>query len=73
MNHPYRGKRNDFFKGRIERDAAPRILTGEEVMNDVFSRAGILCYGLKIPRQKFPGYGETHNWVKISIFWELPY
>ena len=29
--------------------------------------------GLQSGKQKFPGFGLTHNWVKRSIFWELPY
>ena len=24
-------------------------------------------------KQKIYGFGKDHNWVKISIFWELPY
>ena len=61
MNHPYRGKCNDFFRGRIERGIAPHVLNKEEVINGVFSKASFLCYRLKLPRQKFLGYGETHN------------
>jgi hypothetical protein len=30
-------------------------------------------FGLQSGKQKFPGFGLTHNWVKQSIFWELPY
>jgi phage pi2 protein 07 len=30
-------------------------------------------FGLQSGKQKFPGFGLTHNWVKRSIFWELPY
>ncbi|GKV43256.1 hypothetical protein SLEP1_g50570 [Rubroshorea leprosula] len=38
---------------------------------------GHLEFGPPPPRldvnQTIPGFGETHNWVKRSIFWELPY
>jgi hypothetical protein len=30
-------------------------------------------FGLQSGKQKFPGFGFTHNWVKRSIFLELPY
>jgi len=30
-------------------------------------------FGLQSGKQKFPGFGLTHNWVKQSIFWELLY
>jgi hypothetical protein len=30
-------------------------------------------FGLQSGTQKFPAFGLTHNWVKQSIFWELPY
>jgi len=30
-------------------------------------------FGLQSGKQKFSGFGLIHNWVKRSIFWELPY
>jgi len=30
-------------------------------------------FGLQSGKEKFPGFGLTHNWVKRSIFWELSY
>ena len=30
-------------------------------------------FGLQSGKQKFPGFGLTHNWLKRSIFWELSY
>jgi len=30
-------------------------------------------FGLQSGKQKFPDFGLTYNWVKRSIFWELPY
>jgi len=30
-------------------------------------------FGLQSGKQKFLGFGLTHNWVKQSIFWEHPY
>ena len=64
--------RKDFFVGRVEKDVAPPRLSGEELL-DVVSQYGDIVFGLQSGKQKFPGFGLTHNWVKRSIFWELPY
>jgi hypothetical protein len=71
-NHRYRKNRKDFFVGRVENDVAPPRLSGEELF-DVVSEYGEIVFGLQSGKQKFPGFGLTHNWVKRSIFWELPY
>jgi hypothetical protein len=65
-------KRKDFFVGRVEKDVAPPHLSGEE-LHDVVSEYGDIVFGLQSGKQKFPGFGLTHNWVKRSIFWELLY
>jgi hypothetical protein len=62
----------DFFVGRVEKDDAPPRLSGEELL-DVVSEYDDIVFGLQSGKQKFPGFGLTHNWVKRSIFWELPY
>ena len=69
LNHRYK---NDFFVGRVEKDVAPPRHSGEE-LHDVVSKYGDIVFGLQSGKHKFPGYGLTHNWVKRSIFWELPY
>jgi hypothetical protein len=71
-NHRYRKNRKDFFVGRVEKDVAPPCLSGEE-LHDVVLEYGDIVFGLQSGKQKFPGFGLTHNWVKRSIFWELPY
>ncbi|KAL9362616.1 hypothetical protein Peur_045401 [Populus x canadensis] len=71
-NHRYRKNRKDFFVGRVENDVAPPRLSGEELF-DVVSEYGEIVFGLQSGKQKFPGFGLTYNWVKRSIFWELPY
>jgi len=68
-NHRYK---NDFFVGRVEKDVAPPGLSGKELLN-VVSEYGEIVFGLQSGKQKFPGFGLTHNWVKRSIFWELLY
>jgi hypothetical protein len=71
-NHRYRKNRKDFFVGRVENDVAPPRLSGEELF-DVVSEYGEIVFGLQSGKQKFSSFGLTHNWVKRSIFWELPY
>jgi len=71
-NHRYRKNRKDFFVGRVENDVAPPRLSGEELF-DVVSKYGDIVFGVQSGKQKFSGFGLTHNWVKRSIFWELSY
>jgi hypothetical protein len=72
LNHRYRKNRKDFFVGRVEKDVASPHLSSEE-LHDVVSEYGDIVFGLQSGKQKFPGFGLTYNWVKRSIFWELPY
>jgi len=65
-NHRYRKNRKDFFVSRVEKDVAPPRLSGKELRT-------VTLFGLQSGKQKFPGFGLTHNWVKQSIFWELSY
>jgi len=62
----------NFFVGRVEKDVTPPRLSGEELY-DVVSEYGDIVFGLQSGKQNFSGFGLTHNWVKRSIFWELPY
>jgi hypothetical protein len=72
LHHRYRKNRKDFFVGRVEKDVASLRLSGEE-LHDVVSEYSDIVFGLQSGKQKFPGFGLTHNWVKRSIFLELPY
>ena len=72
LHHRYRKNRKDFFISRVEKDVASPRLSGEE-LHDVVSKYGDIVFGLQSSKQKFPGFGLTHNWVKLSIFFELPY
>jgi hypothetical protein len=71
-NHRYRKNIKDFFVGRVENDVAPSRLSVEE-LHDVVSECDDIVFGSQSGKQKFPGFGLTHNWVRRSIFWELPY
>jgi len=66
-NHRYRKNIKDFFVGRVEKDVASPRLSGEE-LHDVVSEYSDIIFGLQSGKQKFPGFGLTHNWLKQSIF-----
>jgi hypothetical protein len=72
LNYRYIKNMKDFFIGRVEKDVAPPRLSGEE-LHDVVLKYSDIVFGLQSGKQKFPDFGLTHNWVKRSIFWELPY
>ena len=65
LNHRFRKNRKDFFVDRVEKDVASPHLSGEE-LHHVVSEYGDIVFGLQSGKQKFPGFGLTHNW-------ELPY
>jgi hypothetical protein len=50
----------DFFAGRFKKDVAPPRLSGEELY-DVVSQYGDIVFGLQSGKQKFLGFGLTHN------------
>jgi len=70
-NHRYRKNKKYFFIDRVEKDVAPPRLSGEE-LHDVVLEYSDIVFGLQSGKQKFLGFGLTYNWVKRSIFWELP-
>jgi len=72
LNHRYRKNIKNFFVGRVEKDVAPPRLSGEE-LHDVVSEYGDIVFGLQSGKQKFPSFCLTYNWVKRSIFYELPF
>ncbi|XP_038987986.1 uncharacterized protein LOC120112507 [Phoenix dactylifera] len=72
MDHAYRYQVDGLFNGRIETDPPPPRLSGEELKNRVSALPNI-TFGLRAPKHTISGFGKDHNWVKRSIFWELPY
>jgi len=71
-NHRYRKNKKNFIVSRVEKDVAPPRLFGEE-FHYVVSEYGDIVFGFQSGKQKFLSFGLTRNWVKQSIFWELPY
>ncbi|KAK8921612.1 hypothetical protein KSP39_PZI020469 [Platanthera zijinensis] len=72
LDHPYRYQRDNFTKGRIETDAPPIQLTGHE-LEAIVAFLPKIDFGKTKDKDKIEGFGESHNWLKRSIFWELPY
>ncbi|GLT24911.1 hypothetical protein SLA2020_000730 [Shorea laevis] len=71
-SHSYRMDTTQFLKGRCEFGPPPPRLDGHSVRLRVAALPDVL-FGNPSVNQTIFGFGETHNWVKRSIFWELPY
>ena len=67
MNHKYRKNINDFFVSRVKMDVAPLYLSSKE-LHYVVSEYGDIVFGFQSGKQKFSGFGLTHNLVKQSNF-----
>jgi hypothetical protein len=59
-DHRYRKNIKDFFVGRVEKDVAPPCLSGEELY-DMVSEYDDIVFGFQSGKQKFSGFGLTHN------------
>ncbi|GKV39907.1 hypothetical protein SLEP1_g47607 [Rubroshorea leprosula] len=71
-SHSYRMDASQFLKGHLEFGPPPTRLDGHFVRLRVAALPDVL-FGNPSVNQIIPGFGETHNWVKRSIFWELSY
>ncbi|KAJ8625638.1 hypothetical protein MRB53_034168 [Persea americana] len=70
--HPFRRNRENFSKGKVENDMpAPRL--SETEMLDRVMRLLVIQFGKIAASEIINGFGDSHNWVRRSIFWELPY
>jgi hypothetical protein len=69
-NHQFRKKKNLFKLETTETDGPPPKITSYEVFNRV---SGLWRFPDVGKRIRYDGYGDTHNWTKRSIFWDLPY
>ncbi|KAG8377290.1 hypothetical protein BUALT_Bualt08G0013900 [Buddleja alternifolia] len=72
MDHPFRNQSRQFYNNRIEIDRPPPRLSGEQ-MHQRVEKLPNITFGTQSGKQKIDGFNRTHNWVKKSIFWELPY
>jgi hypothetical protein len=51
------------LKSKVERDVISFVLLGEKLYDEVAKYEGIV-FGFHYRKQKFHGFGVTHNWVK---------
>ncbi|KAG8379137.1 hypothetical protein BUALT_Bualt07G0056900 [Buddleja alternifolia] len=72
LDHPYRYQKDNFTKGRIERDETVIRSTGDELEEEI-SLLPNIEFGRTKEKERIEGFGESHNWLKRSIFWDLPY
>ncbi|GLT86917.1 hypothetical protein SLE2022_050250 [Rubroshorea leprosula] len=66
-SHSYRMDASQFLKGHLEFGPPPPRLNGHYVRLRVATLPDVL-FGNPSVNQTIPGFGETHNWVKRSIF-----
>lgn len=72
--HPFRRDRKGFSNDSKMLVGPPPELTGEEIWEQVRHLPTVYEGSPFRPtNRKISGFGNTHNWVKRSIFWELPY
>jgi len=59
-NHKYKTNIKDFFIGRVEKDVSPPRLSDEK-LHDLVLEYGDILFGFQSSKQKFSGFGLTHN------------
>jgi hypothetical protein len=55
------------FVGRVEKDVVLLVASSEELY-DMVSQYDDNVFDFQSGKQKFPGFGVTHNLIKQSIF-----
>ncbi|KAJ8632923.1 hypothetical protein MRB53_026259 [Persea americana] len=71
-NHPFRRNKENFKKGKVENDMPAPRLSGTEMLDRVM-RLSVIQFSKIAASEIINGFGDSHNWVRRSIFWELPY
>ncbi|GLT95222.1 hypothetical protein SLE2022_129160 [Rubroshorea leprosula] len=71
-SHCFRFDQSNFLKGRVELGSPPPRLDGVSMRHRVENLPDVL-FGKPFENQTIEGFGNIHNWVKMCIFWELPY
>ncbi|GLU21146.1 hypothetical protein SLE2022_373070 [Rubroshorea leprosula] len=71
-SHCFRFDQSNFLKGQVELGSPPPRLDGVSMCHRVENLLDVL-FGKPFENQTIEGFGNIHNWVKMFIFWELPY
>ncbi|GLT26241.1 hypothetical protein SLA2020_013230 [Shorea laevis] len=70
--HPFRKDKKNFYLNRVEKSPSPPRLDGT-LMEERVNQLPDIVFGQPLRKHSIAGFGVFHNWVKRSIFWELPY
>jgi hypothetical protein len=62
-DHKYITNKKDFFVGKVERDVASPVLSGEELY-DMVSKYDDIVFGFQFGKHKFHDFDLIHNSVK---------
>ncbi|KAI3745705.1 hypothetical protein L6452_08111 [Arctium lappa] len=73
-SHPFRRDKKGFRIRTAVFSGPPTNLDGDEIWDQVRHFPTVYDGApYRSKNKKINGFGVTHNWVKRSIFWELPY
>ncbi|GJZ85542.1 hypothetical protein Tco_0650881, partial [Tanacetum coccineum] len=73
-DHAFRRDKKGFWAKNTVSSTPPPELNGFEIWQQIYAYPTVYEGTPYNPKNtKIPGFGVTHNWVKRSIFWELPY
>ncbi|CAM8890367.1 unnamed protein product [Rhodiola kirilowii] len=70
QNHSYRWNSRNFYRDQTDFESPVPFRSGHEVFERVRNLIYIWEQGTN---EVLEGFGMWHNWMKKSIFWELPY
>ncbi|CAM8889445.1 unnamed protein product [Rhodiola kirilowii] len=70
QNHSYRWNSRNFYRDQTDFESPVPFRSGHEVFERVRNLKYIWEQGTN---EVLEGFGMWHNWMKKSIFWELPY
>lgn len=70
---PLDGKRHQFFKNMVGKNEPLSLLISVQIKSRVKSLLDIQYGSYMKSDQRLSGFGESQNWQKRFIFWELSY
>ncbi|KAJ8633322.1 hypothetical protein MRB53_026658 [Persea americana] len=66
-DHSFRRNRENFRKGKVENDMPAPRLSGTKMLDRVM-RLPVIQFGKIVASEITNGFGDSHNWVRRSIF-----
>ncbi|GLU21493.1 hypothetical protein SLE2022_376270 [Rubroshorea leprosula] len=71
--HPFHRDKKIFYLNRVEKSHPPPPRLDGTLMEERVNQLPNIVFGQPLRKHSIAGFGVFHNWVKRSIFWELPY